>query len=95
MGNIQLEVREDAIGFHELFFGLAGETDDDIRRDGAIGDAVADLFHKIAKLLLCVSALHILEDSVISGLNGQLNVRHDARQFGNRFDQIVVEVIGV
>jgi hypothetical protein len=78
-----------------LFFGLAGESDDDVGGDGTIWNAFADLCHEVAVLLLGVSALHVFEHFVIARLNGQFDVRHDARKFGDGLNEIVVKVIGV
>jgi hypothetical protein len=83
MGHIQFQVGEDAVRFHELFLGLAGESDDDVRRDGTSWNAFADLCHEVAVLLLGVSALHVFEHFVIARLNGQFDVRHHARKFGD------------
>ena len=95
MCHIQLQVREDAIRFHELFLCLAGESDDDIRRDGTIRNLRADLCHEVAVFLLGVSAFHIDQHFIIARLNGKFDVRHDARKFGDGLNEIIAKIIGM
>ena len=95
MSDIQFQVREEAVGFHELFLCFAGESDDDVGRDGTVRDAFADLCDEVAVVLLGVSALHVVEHGIVTGLNGDFDVRHELGKVGDGVHQIVVEVVGV
>jgi len=46
-------------------------------------------------LLLGIAALHVIEHSVVTSLDGDLDVRHDLRQLGNGVHQFFAEVVGV
>ena len=78
-----------------MFFGLAGESDDDVGRDGAVRDALADVCDQVAVVLLGVAALHVFEHGIVTGLNGDFDVRHELGQFGDGVHQFFAEVVGM
>src|SRR5215207_4871130 len=81
------------MGFHELFFGFAGESNNDVCRDGATRDPGADVFHEVTVLLLSVATLHVEKHLVIACLDGDLDMGHHLWEFGNGIHQIFAEII--
>ena len=50
-------------GLLEILFRLTGETDDDIRGEGDIGNAIADTQHQVKILFARVLAIHEFQDA--------------------------------
>ena len=84
-----------AHGVFEIFFGLARETNNDVGRDGGIGDLGANTVEDAEELFGTIRALHCLEDRVRARLQRHVKARHDRRRLGHRVDDVVGERGGV
>ena len=78
-----------------MFFGFAGESDDDVRRDGTVRDAFADGGDQVAIVLLGVAAFHVFKHGIVTGLNGDFDVRHKLGHLGDGVHQFFAEVVGM
>ncbi len=79
----------------EVLLGLAGEADDDVRRDGAVGHVLADERHTVQVALLVVGAAHALEDRARSRLQRQVDVLAYGREVCMRADDVLAHVLRV
>src|SRR5215216_4940977 len=81
------------MGFHELFIGLARESNNDVCCNGATRNSLADLGNQVTIVLLCIPALHVSEHLVIACLNRDLDVRHYFWQLSKRIHEIFAKII--
>ena len=55
-----------------MFLGFAGEAYDNIGGNRAIWNLCTDLCHEVAELFFLLSAFHVFENGIVTGLDGQL-----------------------
>ena len=79
----------------ELVVGLAGEADDDVRRDGEVGDGGPQALDDLEILLAGVASQHPLEHPRASALRRQVYVLAHGPDLRHGRDDAVREVVGV
>ena len=79
----------------EVVLGLAGEADDDVRREREVGDRRAQLLGEPDVALARVRSAHRFEDPRRSGLQRKMGVLADGRALRHRLDHRTAEVLGV
>ena len=79
----------------EVLLGLAGEADDDVRGQGAVGDVLADLGDAVEIALAVVGAPHRLEDPARARLQRQVDVLAERGQLGVGADHVLAHVLRV
>ena len=67
--------------------GLGGEAGDQVGAEDDVGAGGADLLAEADGVVAEVAALHSLEDQVVAGLEGEVQVRHQARLAGDRLHE--------
>ena len=80
-------------GEHRLILGR--EAGDEIGAEDDIGAQGADLGAEANGVVTAVAALHALEDEVVAGLKGEMQMRHQARLGRQQVSQGVVDLDGV
>ena len=76
----------------KVLFGLTGEADDDVRRDGCMGQSVANVVEDSQVAITAVGTPHGLQDSIGSRLQGHVQGGHDVVGGRHRIDDVVGEV---
>ena len=71
----------------EILLGLAGEADDEIRRERDVGPRGAQPLDDAQIIGAGVAAVHRGENAVGAGLHRQMQMRHQRRQIAMRGDQ--------
>ncbi len=79
----------------EVLLGLPREADDDVGRQRAVGDVLADQRHAVEVALAGVGAPHALQDRARAGLKRQMDVLAQRRQLGVRADHVLAHVLRV
>ena len=77
----------------EVLLRLAGETDDQVGREGQVRDGGAHLVHEPQEPLAAVSATHRLQDSRRAGLERQVRVLADRVALGHCGDHRRPEIL--
>ena len=80
---------------HELCFALAGEADNDVRRDGAMGQSAANSLDQRTVVVYAIAAPHFAQNVVVACLHRHLNVRHHLGQSAHGVEQFRGHVIRV
>ncbi len=75
--------------------GLAGEADDDVGRDRAVGDVLADQGDPVHVAPPVVGAAHPLQDLAGAGLQRQVDLLAEGRQLGVGTDHVLLHVLRV
>ena len=75
----------------EVFFGLAGEADDDVGRDCGVRDFLANSVEDPEVLLGTIRPFHRFEHGVRPRLQRHVKARHDRGGLGHRVDDVVGE----
>src|SRR6266568_8931292 len=70
--HVELDLLEQGQRSLELLLRLTRIANDDIGRDGEIGDDVAGVGDDRTVLVDCIAAAHLLEDSVVAGLEREV-----------------------
>ena len=78
--------------FGEVFFGFAGEADDESGADGEAGDAGAHAVDEVADVVAGGFALHGSEHAVGDVLEGDIDVASDLGGIGDGADEFVAPV---
>ena len=73
VSHVELKIGHQMDRVHELRLGLAGKSDDDIRVDGDVRDAIPDFIHEPAILVNRVAAPHVGEHQIVAGLQGDFD----------------------
>lgn len=92
---VELELFHAGESAFELFFGFAGEADDDVGGEADIGDGGAEFGDDFAEGFDGVEPFHALEEVVMTGLERHVAVFHDLRDVADDFDQVGFEIAGV
>ena len=82
-------------GLLEIFFGLTGESDDDIGCKRDMGNAIAHAMHEVEILLTRVLPIHELEYARGTGLHGKVQLRHDGGNLRHRIDGLGQQILGM
>ena len=79
----------------EVGLGLAREADDDVGREGDVGDVLADQRDAVEVALAVVGAAHRAQDPRRARLQRQVDVLAQRRQLGVRADHVLAHVLRV
>jgi DNA-binding SARP family transcriptional activator/Tfp pilus assembly protein PilF len=79
-------------GVLEVLVGLAGEADDNVGRDGGVGDARPDPVQDGQVPVPAVGPAHRLQHGVRAGLQRHVQAGHHVRGLRHRVDDVVGEV---
>ncbi len=79
----------------EVLLRLAGEADDDVGRQGDVGDAGADHLDAVEESLARVGAAHRLQDAAAAGLERQVDVLADRVELSVHVDDVLLDVLRV
>ena len=82
-------------GVHGLRLRLAGEADDDVGGQYQPGHDPLGVVHQIQVLLPGVAAVHLFQDPVVAGLEGQVQLLGHMRACGHHVKQPGRGVLGV
>ena len=82
-------------GVHGLRLRLAGEADDDVGGQYQPGHDPLGVVHQIQVLLPGVAAIHLFQDPVVAGLEGQVQLLGHMRACGHHVKQPGRGVLGV
>ena len=94
-GRVVADLLDDLERGAEVLLGLAREADDDVGRDRAVGDVLADHRDALHVALAVVGAAHRLQDPARARLQRQVDVLAQARQLGVRDDHLLAHVLRV
>ncbi len=94
-GAVVADLLGDFQGLGEVGLGLAGEADDDVGGDRAVGDVLADQRDPVHVALTVVGAAHPLEDRAGARLQRQVDLLAERRQLGVGADHVLLHVLGV
>src|SRR5690348_16454402 len=83
---------DDAQGLVEILFGLAGEADNKIGREGHVGANGAQAVDDREIVGARMPAVHGTENPIGAGLHRQMQLRHQGRQVAMGRDEVVVDV---
>ena len=79
----------------KIFFGLAGETNDDVGGKRDIGHAIANTIDQAQIVLARIATIHLFEDARRTRLNGQMQLRHNGRRLGHGIDGLGQQILRV
>ena len=86
---------DDVEGRLEVFFGLAGEANDDVRRDRGLRDGGTHAFQNAHETLATVGTTHLTQDRIGTRLQRHVQARHDRGSLRHRRNHVVREGCGV
>ena len=94
-GAVEAELFHAREGAFELFFGLAGEADDDVGGEADVGDRFAELFDDLAEGFNAVEPFHPFKEVVVAGLERHVTVLHHLGSIFDDLDEVGFEIAGV
>ena len=95
IGRVVADLAQEGEHLLEVLIRLAGEADDEIRRQAHVGDGRADAAHEVTVRLHRVDAVHRLEDAVAAVLDRQVDVLAEVLAVADGRDDPVREVLRV
>lgn len=95
VGRVVADFAQEGEHLLEVLIRLAGEADDEIRRQAHVGDSRADAAHEVAVRLHRVDTVHRLEDAVAAVLDRQVDVLTEVLAVADGRDDLVREVLWV
>src|SRR3954469_8150631 len=94
-GAVVADLLADLERLREVLLGLAREADDDVGRQRAVGDVLADQRDAVEVAPAVVRPAHRLEDPRRARLQRQVDVLAERRQLGVRADDVLAHVLRV
>jgi hypothetical protein len=76
----------------ERLVGLGREAGDQVGAEGGVGTHAAHFGDQLQRVLAAVAALHALEDHIVAGLQGQMQIRHQARLGLEQLEQVRIDL---
>src|SRR4051812_16237874 len=94
-GAVEADLLGDLERLCEVRLGLPREADDDVGRDRAVRNVLADQRDAVHEALAPVGPAHALEDLRAAGLQREVDVLRDVRELGMRADHVLGHVRGM
>ena len=90
-----VELLDEAIGFQEILFRLAGEADDQIDPDTTVGHDATDVGHPLGVELAAVAAAHTGQLLVVAALQRHVKVGRKAPASGHEVEDLIGAQVGL
>ena len=90
IGHVVLAALEEFQRIQIHGFRFAGETDDDIRRQDQVGNALTGIVDEFHIMFYCIAPVHAAQELVVATLNGQVHVVDDLLAFSNGVDGVKI-----